>query len=176
MKFLSFADKLSTITGYIAGTIVCLQVLLVLSEITARTFFSQTLYVADEYSGYMMSIFCYLSLAYTMKNKSHIRMTFLLVVLKGKAKLVLDMICQLLGVYFCAWMLYYTSIFFWDSFISGSRSITVSNTYLAIPQFFIPLGLVILMIQFLAELIRDWLSITGKIDGSIEIESSELGR
>ena len=82
----------------------------------------------------------FLALGYTLKEKGHIRMTFLHTVLRGKKRLLLEALCLLTGLVFTLLMTWTTSLFFWDSVVFGSRSMQISETYLAIPQFFLPLG------------------------------------
>ena len=70
-----------------------------------------------------------------MRDKGHIRMTFLRSAISPRAKVILDMICFVIGFLFCIGLTYLTFRFFWDSVVSGSRSMQISETPLAIPQF-----------------------------------------
>ena len=54
-KFVSYADKLSVVGGVLSGIMICGGVCLVIGEILARSVFNSTLYVAEEYSGYLMA-------------------------------------------------------------------------------------------------------------------------
>ena len=52
----------------------------------------------------------------------------------------------------------------------------ISQTYLAIPQFFMPFGTFVMMLQFAAEFMRTLMLLrAGRVD-EVEAESSMLGR
>ena len=174
-KFVSYADKLSLAGGVLSGIMICAGVCLVIGEILARSVFNSTLYVADEYSGYLMAGLTFVALGYTLRDKGHIRMTFLRSALAERGKVILDLICFMVGFVFCAGLLYVTFMFFWDSAVSGSRSMQVSETLLAIPQFFLPLGAFILLLQFLAEGLKSYHALTSGKYTEIPEEAKDLG-
>ena len=175
-SFVRMCDKLSVACGVASGVLMVISTMWGLAEIVMRGVFSKTLYITEEYSGYLMAALTFLALAYTLKDKSHIRMTFLHTIAKGKAKLWLDVFAFSVGFAFCALLTYTTGEFFWDAVVTKSRSMQISQTYLAIPQFFMPLGTGVMMLQFVAEIMRTILLLrTGNVD-AVEAESSMLGR
>ena len=175
-SFVRFCDRLSVACGIASGILMGFSTLLVLAEIVVRTVFSKTLYITEEYSGYLMAALTFLALAYTLKEKSHIRMTFLHTIAKGRAKLWLDIFAFTVGFAFCALLTYTTADFFWDAVVTKSRSMQISQSYLAIPQFFMPFGTGVMMLQFVAEIMRTVLLLrSGRLDAA-EAESSMLGR
>lgn len=175
-SFVRLCDKLSGACGIASGVLMGLSTLLVLTEIVVRSAFSSTLYITEEYSGYFMAALTFLALAYTLRDKSHIRMTFLHTIAKGKAKLWLDIFAFTVGFAFCALLTYTTGEFFWDAVVTKSRSMQISQSYLAIPQFFMPFGTGVMMLQFAAEIMRTILLLrSGQVD-AVEAESSMLGR
>ena len=174
--FVRLCDRLSVVCGVASGVLMGFSTLLVLGEIVARTAFSKTLYITEEYSGYLMAALTCLALAYTLKEKSHIRMTFLHTLVKGKAKVWVEIFAFAVGFAFCALLTYTTGEFFWDAVVTKSRSMQISQTYLAVPQFFMPFGTFVMMLQFAAEIVRTLLLLrSGRLD-EVEAESSMLGR
>lgn len=174
-KIISWCDRISQAGGVMSGILMVFSVGLVLAEIIVRTIFNTTLFITEEYSGYLMAAMTFLALAFTLKDKSHIRMVFLHTVLKGKARVALDIYAFAVGFIFCAVLTWTTSLFFWDSLVNNSRSMQISETYLAIPQFFMPLGTLLMTIQFFAEMCRSIIRLrSGETES--ETESSALGR
>lgn len=169
-RLLRFSDRISSLGGALSGIGICLGVLLVVSEIIMRSLFSKTLYITEEYTGYLMAGLTFLALGYTLKDRGHIRMTFLHTALHGRKRILLDMVCFLAGFFFSLLMTWTTSLFFWDSVVYGSRSMQISETYLAIPQFFLPLGSVVFTLQFGAEFLR---SLGHFVSGDTEDEGEE---
>lgn len=175
-RIIRFADKLSGLGGILSGIMICCGVILVITEILMRTFFSQTLYITEEYSGYLMAALTFLALGYTLRHKAHIRMTFLRHVISEKRRLQLDMVCFLFGAAFCAMLTWVTFLFFWDSAVSGTKSMQISETPLAVPQFFLPAGSLIMTVQFVAEFLKTFQQL---IEGNFEAAEEEpeaLGR
>jgi TRAP-type C4-dicarboxylate transport system permease small subunit len=103
-------------------------------------------------------------------------MTFLHTVLHGKKRLLLEALCLLTGLVFTLLMTWTTSLFFWDSVVFGSRSMQISETYLAIPQFFLPLGSGMFALQFFAELLRTLAGLFGGSEENLPEEAVILGR
>jgi TRAP-type C4-dicarboxylate transport system permease small subunit len=163
--------------GALAAAMLCAGLGLIVAEIVARTAFDHTLFIAEEYAGYLMCGLTFCALAYTLRDKGHIRMTFLLKVVKGRPRIYLDLVCFAVGLVFCAGLTWFTGLFFWDSLISRSQSMQISETYLAIPQFFMPLGAFLMTLQFLGEIFRSILLLKEKAGGLAPLgESDALGR
>ncbi len=175
-KFVNLCDRLSHSCGMVAGIMMLLGLALVIIEVVIRALFDMTLYITEEYTAYLMVAITFLALSYTLKEKGHIRLTFLNTVLKGKARLFLDMYAFAMGLSVSILITITTTRLFWDSVVSQTRSMQISETYLAIPQFFIPLGALVLALQFAAELVRAILKMrSGRVEEQ-EVESSSLGR
>ncbi|MFO8090722.1 MAG: TRAP transporter small permease [Desulfatiglandaceae bacterium] len=170
-------DRLSFGGGVLAGVMLCAGLALVVIEIVLRTGFSNTLFVTEEYSGYLMCGLTFCALAYTLRERGHIRMTFLLKAVQGRPRIYLDIICFSVGLIFFAGLTYFVTLFFWDSVVSRSRSMQISETYLAIPQFFMLLGAFLMTFQFFGEILRavDLLK-NGTDESAAREESHALGR
>ncbi len=177
-RFIRFCDGLSRAGGILSGILIVGALLLILGEILVRTLFHGTLYITEEYSGYLMAALTFFALSFTLKEKAHIRMVFLFSVLKGKPKKILEIYAYLLGALFSAVLTGTTFLFFWDSVVNQSRSMQISETYLAIPQAVLPLGSALLFLQFCAEAVRALLSPVTDSSSSKEekIEAASLGR
>lgn len=132
-------DKTSDIFGVIAGVTMVLGVILVLTEVVVRSVFDSTIYITQEYMGYFMVSITLLGLAYTLKEKGHIRLTFLHKFIKpGKGRVILDMITFICGLIIFIIITYATFKFFLSTYSSGTRSMHITKTYPAIPQFAMP--------------------------------------
>ncbi|MGA6924747.1 MAG: TRAP transporter small permease [Desulfosarcina sp.] len=174
---IKWIDALSGLLGGLAGVMLCGGLLLTVAEIVFRTFFHHTLFITEEYAGYLMCGLTFCALSYTLRERGHIRMTFLLKVIKGRGQIYLDIVCFVVGMVFCAGLTVFTAQFFWDSVVSQSQSMQISETYLAVPQFFMPLGAAIMTLQFGCEILRSIAILRGDTEGLIlHEEASGLGR
>jgi TRAP-type C4-dicarboxylate transport system permease small subunit len=176
-KVINAIDRLSGFGGWAAGSMMSAALLIVVAEIVTRSVFGKTLYISDEYSGYLMAMLTFFGLAYTLRERGHIRMMFLLHVLKGRRKVLYNMACMVVGFLFCLGLIWFTGEFFWDSLVNQSQSMQITETYLAIPQAFLPVGSFFLLLQFAAEFLKG-LAILRQDAAGLRIleESDELGR
>ena len=111
------------------------------------------------------------------RERGHIRMMMLPHFLKGKTRIIFNMACFVVGFAFCIALTWFTYVFFLDSYVSGSKSMHVSGTLLAIPQFFMPFGSFLMTLQFLAEFLKGVAMLRGDTEGlRILEETDELGR
>lgn len=159
--FFSFINKLSDWGGYLSGAMMVVGLSLVVIEILIRGLFVKTLYVTEEYTGYLMAGLTYFALGYTLKEDGHIRMTFLLHVLSKRNRILLEIVCFTIGFLFSVLFTSLTFGLFLDSIISGTRAMSISETPLAIPQALLPIGSFIMTLQFLSELVKRLLSLKG---------------
>ena len=175
-KIAELIDGVTNFSGVIAGIAMLLGVALVIGEILMRIAFNSTLYITEEYTAYLMVAITFLGLSYALKEKAHIRMVFLPKLLKGRALTSLDIYCYVIGIIIFALITYSTYNYFWDSFINKSRSMQISKTYLAIPQFLMPLGSLTMTLQFAAELIRSIAKLRTGEEVKANLESEFQGR
>jgi len=170
-RIIRWCDKVSRAGGILSGILIIAGFTLILMEIVVRTFFHKTLYITEEYSGYLMAALSFLALSYTLHDKGHIRMTFLHSVLKGKGRKILGLYAYAMGFAFCTVLTWATFRFFWDSLVHQSRSMQVSETYLAFPHAFLPIGAFLLALQFAVEFLT---ALSAEDDA--DQESKALGR
>ena len=176
-RLINLIDNLSGIGGWLAGMLMAVALAVSVAEIVIRSFLDKTLYITDEYTGYLMAMLTFMGLAYTLRERGHIRMMFLPHIIKGRAHVMYNMACYVVGFLFCAGLTWFTGEFFWDSVVSESQSMQVSETYLAIPQFFLPVGSLLLTLQFAAEFLKGLAVLRGDTQGlRILEEADDLGR
>jgi len=170
-------DRISGFGGWAAGVLMVIALVIGMSEIVTRYAFGKTLYIADEYSGYLMAMLTFLGLAYTLRERGHIRMMFLVHVLKGRRRVIFNMICMFVGFVFCIGLIRFTGEFFWDSVVNQTQSMQITETYLAIPEAFLPIGSFFLLLQFLSEFLKGAAILRQDTAGlRILEETDELGR
>lgn len=176
-KLINLIDNLSGIGGWVAGVFMAVALAISVAEIVYRSFLDKTLYITDEYTGYLMAMLTFMGLAYTLRERGHIRMMFLPHVIKGRAHVVYNMVCFVVGFLFCAGLTWFTWEFFWDSVVSESQSMQISETYLAIPQVFLPVGSLLLTLQFASEFLKGLAVLRRDTEGlRILEEADDLGR
>jgi TRAP-type C4-dicarboxylate transport system permease small subunit len=69
----NFIEKIAYLGGYVSGWLVPLMMMLVVVDVFMRYVLRQPLMVADEFSAYMLVALSFLGLAYTWREKGHVR-------------------------------------------------------------------------------------------------------
>jgi TRAP-type C4-dicarboxylate transport system permease small subunit len=171
-KLIILIDNLSGIGGWVAGILMAIALVISVGEIIFRSFLHSTLY-----TGYLMAMLTFMGLAYTLRERGHIRMMFLPHFIKGRAHVIYGMVCFTVGFLFSVGLTWFTWEFFWDSVVNGSQSMQISETYLAIPQAFLPVGSLLMTLQFLAEFLKGIAVLRQDTEGlRILEETDDLGR
>ena len=149
-------DGANRVFGRLAGMCIAAAALLIIAEITSRVVFGQSLQVSDEYTGYLMAVSSFLGLGYVGQMHGHIRMD-LIDLLREKFPRFIRA-CRIwaygMALIFSAYLTCVGWRLFYQSYVYGSKSMQISETPLAIPQLFLPLGAAALFLQYLCNLRR----------------------
>ena len=154
--FLKAIDKASDIGRMGASVCILIIIVLILVEIFMRTFSGQSTFITEEYSGYLLSWFAYMGMAYTLKSDGHIRVTMLLSKIGARKKAVLEILAGIIGMVTFAYITFHLALVMSDSMTSGVRSMHISETPLFIPQIIPAVGSALMTLQFLPYLADRW--------------------
>lgn len=143
-------EKVNELAGWLSGFCICAAATLIIAEIIIRSCFASTLYVADEFTGYLMAASSMLGLGYVEAVHGHIRMDLVDLLREKFPKLIrllnyIAYIAAIIVALYLTWVSYKT---FDQSFANGSRSMQISETLLWIPQIFLPIGSALLLLQY----------------------------
>lgn len=134
--FRAFYDKV----GIFVGVLIAFSSALILAEVFLRSFCGKTLYVTDEYAGYIMAIISFWGLSYAEIYDSHIRIDLIDRIESPKVKKVLAKVRYLAGLVFSVFLTYVLVLMFMESYTYNAVSLQISETPLAVPQFLLVLG------------------------------------
>ena len=167
MQFLREADRwlgrFYGWCGYVAAALlVVLGVLVVLSILTRLV--GTYLPGLTEYSGYAMAGASFFALAYTFRERGHIRVGILLNALHGRAHWLLEVWCHLVATFFSGFLAYYlvkmTQVSWqltrlaYDSWDFQDRSQGADAILLWIPQTMMAFGSLVLALCIVHSLIK----------------------
>lgn len=157
-RLLGLIDTGSRIGAYLSALAMLVIVALISVEIGARSLFSSSTLIADEYSGYLMVAVVMLGLSYTFAEGGHIRINILTSRLSDSSAQILDILVSLAALLMCAFFLYHSVLMVYDSFSYDMRADSISETPVYIPQIMIVLGFTFLTLQVAAYVVRRLLS------------------
>lgn len=170
MKALSkFVNSLSTaavsVGAALAALILTAIFLLILVEITLRTFFGSSTHVVEELVGLGVAWATFLGLGYAFERAAIVRVEFLLRAVPEKPRRLLEIACGSLAM-FCMGMIQYS---LYNQIRRDYTRGYTSGTTLDIPSYFpkaiIFIGISVFMLALLSHIVRQ-LAATDRVDPS----------
>ncbi len=145
----SLYDRIVVGCGLAGGILIVLNGLFVAWEVTMRYVFNSPTIWVLEVSIYVTMASTFLSLAYALREKAHVKVDFITNYLSGPTLILLEIFTSLLAIFFCL-------VLGWKGLemaLTALRNWEVSPSLLRtpvfIPQLFIPLGSILLTLEFI---------------------------
>lgn len=149
-------DAASTAGGVAAAVcLVCVTCIVVLEVVLRYLFNAPTVWVG-EVSIYLCMGIGFFSLAFGLKNDSHFSITLLTDRLTAKNRLRLKLVTDLVGALYSTTFIYKGIELAWFAYEIGDVSSGMMETPLWIPWSFVPMGGLLLTLQFINKLARDF--------------------
>ncbi len=156
-SFIRAAERLATLSGWVAGLLLLATTTLILFEIAYREFAGRSTFIAEEYSGYFMAAMVYLAAGYALQKGEHIRVGLVRERLSPAAQKKMDLIAGVLGVIFSALLVYALFKQTADALHYGTRSFMPSRTPMVYPYSAAFVGSLVLFLSFVAFTLKVWL-------------------
>ncbi len=149
-------DRLSKAGAYLSYLLLIIIIVLIVINIILMSFFNKSIMITDEYSAYMFAAFIMFSLAFTLKERAHIRINVLSSKLPKKIQKILQLSTTTVAVLISIYGLYYSAFIVYQAYIYQMRADTVAQTLIYIPQICMPIGFLMLTLQLIAEFLREF--------------------
>jgi len=151
---LRFFDRLSYGTGWLAALVLLAIMTLSMVEVVSRYVLQNPLILSDELGGYAMVAVSFLGLAYCARDRSHIRITFVVERLEPALSGWIRLATLLLGLAFVCVIAWVCWDFIGDSFKRDMRSNSLLRTPLKWPQMAMPIGFTLFALVLLGQLVQ----------------------
>jgi TRAP-type C4-dicarboxylate transport system permease small subunit len=142
------------LSGHLQAGIIFFLMVLLLIEVLTRYILRSPLSIADEMGGYLLVAITFMGLAYTWKEKGHVRVSLLISRLPDKFVHLLRFITLILATVFTLPLIKACYDLISDSLLFESRSGSWLRTPLAYPQTILLIGAILLFLQLVAEIIK----------------------
>ncbi|MFN4231557.1 TRAP transporter small permease subunit [Thermus sp.] len=166
LRLLNLIDALSLGSGRLVAWLTLLAVLILTAEVVRRYFFNAPTQWAHEVSTLLFGLLYVLAGAYALKEKAHVGVDVFYSRLPRKGQAWVNLLGFVFLVLFAGTLLVYG----WKFFLASWQDREFSLANQAIPIFpfklAIPLGAALLLLQGLANAIRDLLVLLGKEEDS----------
>lgn len=126
-------ERLSNYASIIASFLLILTTALIFIEVISRNFFHFSIYIADEYSGYMLIGIVFLGSAFSFRNEGFIAIELFYNRMPTKIK-------SFMNIVVCGISLVYLFILFWNfqKFTFQSYKFNITSEYITRTPMFIP--------------------------------------
>ena len=142
------------LSGHLQAGIIFFLMVMLLVEVLTRYILRSPLSIADEMGGYLLVSITFMGLAYTWKERGHVRVTLLISRLPDKLAHLLRFITLILATVFTLPLIKACYDLISDSLLFESRSGSWLRTPLAYPQTILLIGAIMLFLQLVAEIIK----------------------
>lgn len=145
-------DRITFRLNELSSIFIVIITIFILAEIIARKFFDYGFNFVLEVTTYMLAASWFLSAAYTLRTDGHVRVNIFTNILNVRAARILDVFATTLGIAFCTIFFRAVFILMRDSYFFHKTSFSPLRAPLYIPQVFIVVGMLFMLIQMIMRL------------------------
>ena len=160
-RSLARLERISTLGMVVAAAATVGMMLLVTVEVIARGLFSFSTLISDEVAGYLLVLATFLGGAHAIRTGAFIRVEVFYGRLHGRAKQVVDVLLLFTALIYGVALFVYVLQYFQNNYQLGITSVTTVRTPLWIPQLAMVAGMAGVIVQLIAELLRELLALFG---------------
>ncbi len=154
-KVIDAIEKLiDVLSGRLQAVVIFLLMVMLLVEVLTRYILHSPLSIAEEIGGYLLVSITFMGLAYTWKEKGHVRVTLLISRLPERLARSIRFFTLILATVFTVPLIKACYDLLMDSMLFESRSGSWLRTPLVYPQTILLVGAVLLFLQLLVEIIK----------------------
>jgi|Deesub1362A_J573_1020465.scaffolds.fasta_scaffold00017_173 TRAP-type C4-dicarboxylate transport system permease small subunit len=161
-SFFSIIENLSEFTGLITSIALVGAGIVLTYEVLVRYIFRIPTIWEIEFSIYLLMMVTFVGSAYGLKHKAHINIEVITIMLPPRAKNFLDMITSVLSLIFVIIIAWKGWIMWWKAYDMGWRSESLWGPPLWIPYLFIPVGMTLLILQYIVYINNIFRAITSQ--------------
>ena len=148
----SAVEAFNRVMYWLSAVAIVLSSLVLTYEVVMRYFLKIPTIWEIESSIYLGVLATFMGAAYGLKDGAHINIDLFVRALPSGAQRTLDRITSSLAFLFCAYVALKGWELFWEAFSKGWRSESMWGPPLAVPYFFLPLGMSLLSLQLLIQI------------------------
>lgn len=150
---LRWIDRISEVTGYLSGACIFVATLAICYAVVLRATGRSTIW-QTELAVYLLIFVTFVGGAYGLKHGSHVSVDLLDSRLSPKGQVVLQLVRAGISLVLIAVVGWYSSLMWWEATSRGWTSGTAWNPSLMYVYAILPLGMLLIGLQYLAQIIR----------------------
>lgn len=161
---LRWIDRVSEATGYLSGGCILLATLVICYAVVLRATGQSSVW-QTELAVYLLIFVTFVGGAYGLKHGSHVHVDLLDRRLSVKGRLVLQAVRAVLALVLIVVVAWYSLQTWWQATSQGSTSGTAWDPPLMYVYAILPLGMILIALQYLAVIARTVAGLMGRTDG-----------
>jgi TRAP-type C4-dicarboxylate transport system permease small subunit len=143
-----FIPRLSHSVGILGQAAMAFMVVSLFYDVLMRYLFAAPTNWALEVNSFLLLFICTIPTADVLKSNVHIHVTFLTERLPRRIVARLPILRALAGILFCSAMAWKGSVMAWQAWQHNDRMSTSLGTPMFIPYLFLPIGFLVLCLQY----------------------------
>ncbi len=148
-KLARFFDWIVNAFAFLAAVLLIFIMLSVTSEVVLRTFFNLPQVWVIEFCEYSLLFIAFLGAAWLLRNEGHVKMDLVLKRMGPNKQAIANIVSSAFGIIISLALIYYGTLVTWDNYQRGLYFYTVLQTPTAAILAVIPIGSLLLFIQFI---------------------------
>ena len=140
--------------GVIAAALIGISILVVTDAIVERSLLGRPAIWQNEFVTYAVVAATFLGSPYVLMTRGHVNVDVLAHYAGPRARLALALVAGIVGIAFCALIAWTSLDWWWDRWDTGETKNSMWAPKLWVPSISLPIGFVLLVLQYVAELWR----------------------
>ena len=141
-------DRIVNAMAVLAGILMMLTLFLVCGDVSTKLVIGRSLPWVAEIVEYCLLWLTFLGTSWVLKQNAHIRMDMVVDRLNLRYQSLLNVVTSFLGAMVCLIIAWYSARVTWQHFQTGYKLLTFMTVPAALINFIIPIGFLLLTIQF----------------------------
>jgi len=154
--YIRLVDGLSRLAGAFAILLLLAAVLVVTQMVLVRYLLNGSTVWQTEFVTYALIAATFIGSPYVLLYKGHVNVDLLQNMAGRRARLMMRLLAGLLSIVFCALLAWSGWMHFHEAWTDGWTTDTVWKLPLWIPLLPLPLGIGLLVLQYIAEIMKLW--------------------
>ena len=152
--YLRVVTLLSRISGAVAAGLIALGVIVICEMVFERYVLGHTTVWQIDVVTYSIVAATFVGSAYVLMTRGHVNVDVLPLYLGPRARFRVALVTALVGLAFCVVLLVLATQYWHEAWAANWRSDTVWRARLWIPYAAMPIGLTLLVLEYVAEILR----------------------
>lgn len=155
-------EWLSEFSGYLSALAILLGTIVIMYQVIVRYFFGLPSIWQTEMSIYLLMFASLVGGAYGLKHNAHVGVDIFTIKLSPRKQTYLRIITGVFCLALLVIIAWKSSVMWWEATEKGWRSDSLWGPKLTYPYFILPLGMVLISLQYLALIYEDVISLKSK--------------